>query len=95
MGELLAALREAIAALPPDAAFDAAAVERLLTEFVSARGLGLGAIVHAARLAVAGKPVGFGLFDIFALLGRDRVLARLARVHRELAATRVLPEVSR
>ena len=94
VGELLAALREAIAALPPDAAFDAAAVERLLTEFVSARGLGLGAIVHAARLAVAGKPVGFGLFDIFALLGRDRVLARLARVHRELAATRVLPEVS-
>jgi glutamyl-tRNA synthetase len=94
VGELLDALRETIAALAPDAAFDAAAVERLVTEFVSARGLGLGAIVHAARLAVAGKPVGFGLFDILALLGRERVLARLARVARELAARTIPPEAS-
>ena len=56
--------------------------------------LGLGAIVHAVRVAVAGKPVGFGLFDILALLGRARVLARLARTLRVLEATANLPEVS-
>ena len=91
---LLAELRSAIAALPSDAPFDAAAVETLLNDFVAARGLGLGAIVHAVRVAVAGKPVGFGLFDILALLGRARVLARLARTLRVLEATANLPEVS-
>ena len=84
---LLAELRSAMAVLPADAAFDAAAVERLLTDFVAARSLGLGAIVHAVRVAVAGKPVGFGLFDILALLGRERVLARLARIDRVLEST--------
>jgi len=39
------------------------------------------------RVAVAGKPVGFGLFDILALLGRERVLARLARIDRVLEST--------
>ncbi|MEO7795705.1 MAG: glutamate--tRNA ligase family protein, partial [Thermoanaerobaculia bacterium] len=85
--ELLAALRDEIAALPAGAAFDAAAIETLLNEFVAARGLGLGAIIHAVRVAVAGKPVGFGLFDILALLGRERVLARLARIDSVLINT--------
>ena len=67
---------------------------KLLTDFVAARGLGLGAIVHAVRVAVAGKPVGFGLFDILALLGRERVLARLARTLRVLEATPNPPEAS-
>ena len=91
---LLAELHAAIAALPADASFDAPAAERLLNDVVAARGLGLGAIVHAARVAVAGKPVGFGLFDILALLGRERVLARLARTLRLLQATATPPEAS-
>ena len=41
-----------------------------------------------------GKPVGFGLFDILALLGRERVLARLARTLRVLEATPTPPEMS-
>ncbi len=90
--ELLAALRAEIATLPADAAFDAGAVENLLNGFVAARGLALGAIVHAVRVAVAGKPVGFGLFDILALLGRERVLARLARIDRVLERTATPPD---
>ncbi|MEO8277533.1 MAG: glutamate--tRNA ligase [Thermoanaerobaculia bacterium] len=77
--ELLAALRSEIAELPAGADFSAPAVEKILGEFVAARSLGLGAIVHALRLAVAGKPIGFGLFDILALLGRSSVLARIDR----------------
>ena len=37
--------------------------------FVEQRGLGLGSIVHAVRVAVTGKAVGFGLFDILSILG--------------------------
>ncbi len=74
--ELLAALREELAALP---AFDAPALEACCQSFVAARELGLGSIVHAVRVAVAGKPIGFGLFDILAILGRERTLVRIDR----------------
>jgi glutamyl-tRNA synthetase len=73
---LLAALRDELARLQP---FDAPTLERLGYDFVAARGLGLGAIVHAVRVAVSGKAVGFGLFDILAILGRERVVARIDR----------------
>jgi glutamyl-tRNA synthetase len=88
---LLAALRTELAALP---SFDAASLEQLFADFVAARGLGLGAIVHAARVAVTGKAVGFGLFDILALLGRERVLARLARIDRLVESPAAAPAES-
>jgi len=59
--------------------FSPAALEALFTSFVEARGLGLGAIVHAVRVAVTGKAVGFGLFDILSILGREATLARIDR----------------
>jgi glutamyl-tRNA synthetase len=73
---LLAELRTELATVEP---FDAVSLERLFAGFVAARGLGLGAVVHAVRVAATGKPVGFGLFDILALLGRERTLARIDR----------------
>jgi glutamyl-tRNA synthetase len=79
-------LAELAIELRSTAAFDAAALEALAQSFVAARGLGLGAIVHAVRVAVTGKPIGFGLFDILAILGRDRVLARIERALARLAA---------
>jgi glutamyl-tRNA synthetase len=80
---LLAELRRELAA----ADFAPAPLEALFHAFVAARGLGLGAVVHAVRVAVAGKPVGFGLFDILAILGRDRALVRIDRALARLAAT--------
>ena len=35
--------------------------------------------MHAVRVAVTGKAVGFGLFDTLAILGRERCLARIDR----------------
>ncbi len=72
--ELLAALRAELAVASD---FSSAALERLISAFVAARGLPLGAVVHATRVAVSGKPVGFGLFDLLAILGRERVVARI------------------
>ena len=44
------------------------------------RGIKAGALIHATRVAVTGQAVSPGLFDVLALVGRDRVLKRLADV---------------
>lgn len=59
--------------------FDAAALEKMLQAFVEARGIKIGDVVHAVRVAVTGKAVGFGLFDALAILGRERCQRRIAR----------------
>jgi len=41
-------------------------------------------LIHAARVAVTGKTVSPGLFEVLGLLGRERVLSRL-RAAAELA----------
>ncbi|MFQ5671340.1 MAG: glutamate--tRNA ligase [Acidobacteriota bacterium] len=73
------------------APFDTASLEALLRAFAAAEGIGLGQIIHAVRVAVTGKAVGFGLFDTLAILGRDHCLARLDRA---LARVRRSGEVS-
>jgi glutamyl-tRNA synthetase len=47
--------------------------------FVEANGIKPGDIVHAVRVAITGKAVGFGLFETLAILGRERSLARIDR----------------
>jgi glutamyl-tRNA synthetase len=74
--ELLAAFRAELALAEP---FTAEQLERLMHAFVEAKGIKIGDIVHAVRVGVSGKAVGFGLFDTLAILGRDRCLARIDR----------------
>ncbi len=74
--ELLRAIRNELAATDD---FSPPSLDSLFERFVAARSLGLGAIVHAVRVAVTGKAVGFGLFDILSILGRERVVARIDR----------------
>jgi glutamyl-tRNA synthetase len=59
--------------------FDVAALEKLLEDFVREQGVELGQIIHALRVAVTGKAVGFGLYEALAILGRERGLARIDR----------------
>lgn len=47
--------------------------------FVASEGIKIGQIIHAVRVAVTGKTIGFGLFDILAILGRQSSLARIDR----------------
>jgi len=46
-----------------------------------ADGLGLKAaeLIHPTRVAISGKTVGAGLFEMMELLGRDKVMRRLER----------------
>jgi glutamyl-tRNA synthetase len=60
-------------------AFDAASLEKLLQDFVQSQGVPISQIIHALRVAVTGKAVGFGLFESLAILGKDHCLARIDR----------------
>ena len=74
--ERLARFRSVLAGIDP---FDAAAIEAALHGFVEAEGIRIGGIIHAVRVAVTGKAVGFGLFEAMAILGREACLARIDR----------------
>lgn len=72
--DLLTKYRALLATIEP---FSAESLEKLTHEFVAANGIKTSDIVHAIRVAVTGKAVGFGLFETLAILGRARCLARI------------------
>ena len=76
----LEALRGAYAELE---AFDEAELERSLRLVADTRGVKAGVLIHATRLAMTGRTVSPGLFEMLRLLGRHEVVSRLDR----LAAT--------
>jgi glutamyl-tRNA synthetase len=73
---LLRKFKDRLAAAEP---FDAANLERVLQDFAQAEGIRNDQIIHALRVAVTGKAVGFGLFESLAILGKERCLARIDR----------------
>jgi glutamyl-tRNA synthetase len=74
--DLLVRYRERLAEADP---FTAEGLETITHEFVESNGIKIADIVHAVRVAVTGKAVGFGLFETLAILGRERCLARIDR----------------
>jgi glutamyl-tRNA synthetase len=73
----LAAWRERLASVEPFAAPELEAALRGLAEL---RGIKPGVLIHATRVAVTGQAVSPGIFEVLALVGRERVLGRLAEV---------------
>ncbi|MBC8871189.1 MAG: glutamate--tRNA ligase [Planctomycetes bacterium] len=59
--------------------FDAETLDELLHDFVETEGIKIGQIIHAVRVAVTGKTVGFGVFETLAILRRESCLARIDR----------------
>ncbi len=72
--DLLSEYRQELQHVQP---FEAAEFDRLTHDFVQAREIKIGDIIHAIRVATTGKSIGFGLFDILAILGRDEVVRRI------------------
>ena len=68
--------RDELATVEP---FEAETVERLLQQFIDQQGITIGQIIHAVRVAVTGKAVGFGVFEGVAILGRQACLNRIDR----------------
>jgi glutamyl-tRNA synthetase len=77
------ALRDAFAAVDP---FEPVRIEAAVRAVAEARGIKAAALIHAARVAVTGQAVSPGLFDVLAILGCDRTLARLSALERFLTA---------
>ncbi len=73
---ILGALRDRLA---NETAFRADALEHLVRHLAEERGISTREIIHPARMALTGKTVGPGLFELMAVLSKERVLQRLSR----------------
>ena len=71
---LLRVVRDALVSLQT---FDAASLETLVRAEAERAGTKAGTLIHALRVALTGRTVSPGLFDVMALLGRDQVVRRL------------------
>jgi glutamyl-tRNA synthetase len=79
----LAQLAEAYAGLT---GFDAVTLEAKLKETAASLGVKPAEFIHPARVAVSGRSVGPSLYHMFEVLGKERVLARIARAREKFAA---------
>jgi glutamyl-tRNA synthetase len=59
--------------------FSASSLSDLLHAFVEQAEIKIGDIIHAVRVAVTGRAVGFGVFETLAVLGKDRCIGRIER----------------
>jgi glutamyl-tRNA synthetase len=82
MADHVQALRDAYAKVER---FTAPILERDLRALAESRGLKAGALIHATRLALTGRMVSPGLFEMLELVGRARALARMDRLVAHLA----------
>ncbi len=71
-------LRATDAAFTRLAEFDVVSTEAALRSVADARGVKSATLIHAVRVAVTGKTVSPGLFEVLALVGRERARRRLA-----------------
>ena len=81
LAEHIDALTQAYTTLPT---FDEASTEGALRQIAQTRGVKAGALIHATRVAVTGRAVSPGLFEVLVILGRERVIARLSELVRYL-----------
>ncbi|MFV2065596.1 MAG: glutamate--tRNA ligase [Pirellulales bacterium] len=75
-GDLLRRFRQRLVETEP---FAAATIEEAFGQFVADAQIKPGQIIHALRVVTTGNPVGFGMFETLAILGRARVVNRIDR----------------
>jgi len=75
--EIGSALGQLAARLDAVEPFDAAETEKILRSTAEMAGVKAAALIHATRVAVTGRAVSAGIFDVLALLGKSRVAQRL------------------
>ena len=73
---------EALSAAFEHATFDEVTLEHVLRQVAEQRTVKAGTLIHATRIAMTGRMVSPGLFEMLVLLGREEVLARLKALTR-------------
>lgn len=77
--ENIAILEQCIAAIKADEVYDLASTEAAYNKIAADNGLALGKVIHPTRLALTGRTVSPGMFDVMVLLGKEKTLARLEK----------------
>lgn len=72
-------LEKCIAALEADEVFDLTSTEVIYNKIAADNGLALGKVIHPTRLALTGRTVSPGMFDVMVLLGKEKTLARMRK----------------
>ncbi len=80
--ERLATLAAAFAEAPE---WDEEDLEEILREVAASLEIGAGKMIHPLRLAVTGRGISPGIFDVLVLLGREETLARVANACKHLS----------
>lgn len=70
-------LEEGKSALINAPSFDVETVEKVYRDLIDELGIKGGDIIHPTRLAISGRTVGPGLFDIISILGRETCIERM------------------
>jgi len=76
----------ALASAFATASWDEASLEQTLRHCADARAVKAGQLIHATRIAMTGRMVSPGLFEMLVLLGRERVQSRLAALVKRRSA---------
>ena len=77
--ENIAILEQCIAAIKADDVYDLASTEAAYNKIAADNGLALGKVIHPTRLALTGRTVSPGMFDVMVLLGKEKTLERLEK----------------
>lgn len=75
--ETVALLEECIAAIEADDVYSLETTEAAYNKIAADNNLALGKVIHPTRLALTGRTVSPGMFDVMVLLGKEKTLARL------------------
>ena len=59
--------------------YDKVSIEEVYRKLADELKVKAAELIHPTRVAISGKTVGAGLFDMMELLGREKVLKRLAK----------------
>jgi glutamyl-tRNA synthetase len=68
-----------IAKLETSPELDEKGLEEIFKEIVSLKGIKLGALAQAVRVALTGKAVSPGIYEVMKILGKEEALNRLSR----------------
>lgn len=75
--EAIGLLEQCIAAIEADEVYDLASTEAAYNKIAEDNGLALGKVIHPTRLALTGRTVSPGMFDVMVLLGKEKTLERM------------------
>ncbi len=65
--------------LEPLPSFDPKAIEKIFQELIAAAGIKLGDLAQPVRVALTGRTVSPGIYEVMELLGKERTIARLKK----------------